>query len=127
MIFKYMKGGALEKALSGAIYVDQRPQGSKKEDAVIGAISLESGSVQIGTFNVNIHVPGVSVKIGGNVQIQPDRKRLRVLSRLAVNQLKEIIIEDCSFWVAGQSVIKEPTLDDWYANLRIEVRAYETE
>lgn len=127
IIYQQTIAGGLKKAITGDVYVDNRPQGSTKEDIVIGGISLGSGSVQSGTFNLNIHVPGLKVKIGGSVQIQPDRKRLRVLTRLAVDQLKEIIVEDCSLWVANQSVIKEPTLDDWYANLRIEIRAYETE
>jgi hypothetical protein len=127
MLYQYLAGSALKKALSGDVYVDKRPDSSKVEDVVIGGIDLGDGSVQEGAFNVNIHVPALKVKIGNTMEAQPDRKRLRALTRIAVDLLKTKIFEDCSAWVANQALIKEPTLDDWYANIRIEIRAYETD
>lgn len=127
LIYAYLAPSDLKKAISGDIYVDEKPAGSDKEDVVIGSIDLGDGSVQFGTINVNIHVPGQKVKIGQKVQIQPNRSRLRALTRIALDLLKTKIFEDCSVWVANQTVIKEPSLDEWYANLRLEIRAYETE
>ena len=127
MIYVYLSESVLKTAISGDVYVDQRPKGSTKEDVVIGVIDLGDGSVQRGAINVNIHVPGKKVKLGKDVEIQPDRARLRALSRIGVDLLKTKIFEDCSVWVANQAVIKEPNLDEWYANLRLEIRAYETD
>lgn len=126
LLYSYLAKSELKKAVTGDIYVDQRPQGSIKEDVVIGAIDIGSGSVQHGAFNVNIHVPAVTVKIGKVEQSQPDRKRLRLLSRIAIDLLKEVILGGvCSVWVANQTVIKEPNLDNWFANIRLEIRTHE--
>lgn len=126
LLYSYLSKSDLKKAVTGDIYVDQRPQGSSKEDVVIGAIDLGAGSVQMGTFNVNIHIPAVKVVIDGITQSQPDRKRLRILSRITIDLLQEVILGGvCSVWVANQAVIKEPNLDQWFANIRLEIRAYE--
>lgn len=127
MIYQKIAASPLKTAISGEICKDRRPQNSDKENIVIGMIDLSDGSVQQGTINVNIYVPDKDVTINGRVQKQPNGPRLRELSRMALNVLKEIYFEDCSFWVANQSENKEPNLDCMFANLRGEIRVYETE
>ena len=126
IIYGIIQDSPLSKEISGGVYLD-RPENSDKEDIVVGMIDLGSGSVQEGVINVNIHVPYTTLKIDGRTQKQPNKPRLRILSRMAADLLKEIYIEDCSAWIANQAEIKEPNLDSIVANFRIEIRAYETE
>lgn len=127
MIFEVISKSDLKTEISGVICKDRRPDNSTAEDIVIGMIDLTGDTVQMGAINVNIYVPDIKAKINGLVQNRPNGPRLRVLTRKALDVLKEIYFEDCSAWVASQAEIKEPNLECMFANLRIELRAYETE
>lgn len=127
LVYQYLKASPLATELTGDIYPLQRPEDSGKEDLVIGTLSLGEGPVQIGVFNLNLHVPNIKVKIGGKVQTQPNRPRMRILSSLLRDLLSEHYIGDCSAWITNIAEIKEPNLDEWYVNHRLEMRVHETE
>lgn len=126
-LYSYLKDSPIKAELSGDIYPLQRPESSDKEDLVIGTLTLGDGDVQIGVFNLNLHVPNISVKIGGKEQTQPDRRRMRVLSKLLTELFSEQFFEDCSAWITNIAEIKEPSLNEWYVNHRLEIRSHNTE
>lgn len=129
MIYQYLNGtdfaNPSKGGLSGAIYQLQRPEGSDKEDLVIGTLSLDMETVQLGVFNLNLHVPNIKVKVNGREQSQPNRARMRVLSKLLQDAISELYIETCSAYITMIAEIKEPNLDEWYVNHRLEVRFHE--
>lgn len=127
LIYQYLEASPLKAELSGGIYPLQRPENSGKEDLVIGTLTLGEGPVQIGVFNLNLHVPNIKVQIGGKEQSQPDRRRMRVISGILRDLFSEQFFEDCSAWITNIAEIKEPTLDEWYVNHRLEIRVHETE
>lgn len=127
LIYQYLEASPLKAELSGGIYPLQRPENSGKEDLVIGTLTLGEGPVQIGVFNLNLHVPNIKVQIGGKEQSQPDRRRMRVISGILRDLFSEQFFEDCSAWITNIAEIKEPSLDEWYVNHRLEIRVHETE
>lgn len=62
LIYQYLEASPLKAELSGGIYPLQRPENSGKEDLVIGTLTLGEGPVQIGVFNLNLHVPNIKVR-----------------------------------------------------------------
>lgn len=126
MIYQYLVTTELvtgANGLSGAVYPLQRPEGSDKEDLVIGTLSLDGEDVQIGVFNLNLHIPNLEVVVNGRPQKQPDRARMRVLSGMLRDAISEHYFDEaCSAWITDIVEIKEPNLDDWYVNHRLEIR-----
>lgn len=111
----------LKTALTGGIYVQgERPDNSEKEDVVINNLFLNHEVPQIGTSNVNIHVPDKKVKIGRQEQFKANRERLRELTAIILAALKSANIEGLTIRVVIEMVIKEPNVSEHYNNLRIE-------
>lgn len=131
MLYKYLVASPLvtdNDGLTGSVYPLQRPEGSKKEDLVIGTLSLDGEDVQIGVFNLNLHVPDLQVVIDGKPQRQPNRSRMRVLSGKLRDAISEHYFDGaCSAWITNIAEIKEPNLDDWYVNHRLEIRFHFTQ
>ena len=128
--YKFVSQSEIKSLITGDVHKWQRPDNSDKEDIVIGSIAVSSGSVQPATININIHVPAIKVKIGGKTQYQPDVKRMRELSKKLVEIFrgnKGVYLGDvCSCWISNQTDIKEPNIDQWYTNNRIEIRYHNT-
>ncbi|MEG2157011.1 MAG: hypothetical protein RRY07_04395 [Bacteroidaceae bacterium] len=111
----------LKAELSGGIYVQgERPDDSEKEDVVINCLTLTHDVPQSGTSNVNIHVSDLKLKIKGKEQRKANRERLRELTALVLGTLKAANIPGLTFWVATETVIKEPEVSQHYNNLRID-------
>ena len=131
MIYKYLVTTPLVTAndgLSGGVYPLQRPEGSNKEDLVIGTLSLDGEDVQIGVLNLNLHIPNLNVVVGGKPQKQPNRARMRVLSGKLRDAISEHYFDGaCSAWITNIAEIKETNLDDWYVNHRLEIRFHFTQ
>lgn len=126
MIYEYLSGSVLKEAITGGIYPLKKPDDSMKEDVVIGAIDLSNESVQRSTINVNIYVPEIPVRINNKNQKQPNRPRMRELQRIAIPLLKEVYLGgNCSAWFTNCAEIKEPDLDVWKVNIRLEARVHD--
>lgn len=110
----------LESSISGGIYVQgERPDDSGKEDIAINTIALTHGVPQNGVSNVNIHVPDLKLKIKGKEQRKADRERLRTLTNLVIDTLTNAQVKGLTFWVTNELVIKEPSINEHYNNIRI--------
>lgn len=124
----YLAGSALmtdEKKPNGGLYKFQRPFNSKKEDVVINLLTQGRGTVAEGMVNVNIHVPNLSLNLGGVIDnTQPDTARLRYLTRLASDVLNDVWFTDYAFEVQQDNLF-EDTNSSHYANLRIEFYSIE--
>lgn len=125
-LYEYLSNSDLKKIITGGIYPRKRPKDSDKEDIVIGGISFSGGSVQRGTINVNIYIPEISVKIDNKIQTQPNGARMRELEKIALPLLKEVYLGgNCSVWFTNCTDIKEPDLDVWKVNIRLEIRVHD--
>ena len=126
MICEYLSGSALKKAITGDIYPLKKPDDSKLEDVVVCTIDLSNESVQRSTINVNIYVPEIPVRINNKNQKQPNRSRMRELQRITLPLLKEVYLcGNCSVWFTNCTDIKEPDLDVWKVNIRLEARVHD--
>lgn len=123
LLFKVLKANAaLTATLTGGIYTgdDGRPDNSQKEDVVVNTIDLTQESLpQLGASNVNIHVPDMTVSIGGIQQKKTNRARLKELSELVLGSLRTAKIEGLALVVTNQVTLSEPEINQHYVNIRI--------
>ena len=110
----------LKTAISGGIYTTDRPDNSDKEDITVNTITVNSGSPQRGTSNVNIHVPDLILKVKGQEQRKADRERLKQITEMVISILETARVEGLIFWVDNQTILREPQINQHYTNLRVE-------
>lgn len=112
----------LKAAITGGIYKgDERPDDSKLEDVVINTITTtQEFTPQKAVSNVNIYVPNINIKTGGQNQKKANRTRLKELSVMAAGILRGASIEGLTFWITNQVTVKDPDINQHFVNLRIE-------
>ncbi|WP_138481539.1 hypothetical protein [Dyadobacter bucti] len=123
ILFEHIKGSDLDLACNGGVWMGERAAGSELEDIVINSLTITVGGIQRAVANVNIYVKDVSVPGSSNHNIK-DSGRIKVLSDLAIELLKEFSTDDHDFWVAGQGVFQEPDIGQHYINFRIDHTIY---
>lgn len=112
---------AILSAISGKVYIDERPDSSESEDIVVNTIALTlDNPPQLGSSNVNIHVSDMDVQINGVQQKKKDRGRLKLLTAIVVDVLKSAKIEGLALIVSTQTTIKEPSISQHYVNIRVD-------
>jgi hypothetical protein len=122
ILYQILNGSpAILSAISGGVYIDERPDGSEAEDIVVNTIDLtQEHAPQLGTSNVNIHVSDIDVQINGIQQKKKDRERLKSLTTIVLDVLKSAKVEGLSLVTAAQTTIKEPTINQHYVNIRVD-------
>lgn len=112
----------LKAAIGGGIYNEtQRPDNSEEEDITINTIMVTRNfTPQSGTSNVNIYVPDLKLKIKGQEQRKVNRERLREITNLVISILEKANPSGLAFWIANETMIKEPKIYQHYVNLRID-------
>lgn len=122
-LFKLLSEDAgVRAAITGGVYADKRPEGRlDKTDIVIisNFVRHQPGAPATGLTNVNIHVPDLTVKIGGRQQPMPDRDTIRSATDAVLAAVRDAYIEGASIWTGEETVIDEPDLNGHYANIRI--------
>lgn len=128
-LFQILNASAALKAeLTGGIYVlGERPDGSEKEDIVVNNLFINHTIPQTGTSNVNIHVPDMTLTIGGKQQHKANRERLRTLTALVLEALKAANIQGLAIRITNETIIKEPNIPEHYNNIRVEWNIQKTE
>jgi len=112
---------AILSAISGKVYIDERPDSSESEDVVVNTIALTlDNPPQLGSSNVNIHVSDMDVQINGVQQKKKNRERLKLLAAIVVDVLKSAKIEGLALIVSTQTTIKEPSISQHYVNIRVD-------
>lgn len=122
ILYQILNGSStILSAISGGVYIDERPDGSEAEDIVVNTIDLtQEYAPQSGTSNVNIHVSDIDVQINGIQQKKKNRERLKSLTTIVLDALKFAKIEGLSLVVTNQTTIKESTINQHYTNIRID-------
>ena len=107
-------------AISGGIYVGQRPDNSTQEDIVINTINLTQEYLpQVGTSNVNVYVSDKSQSINGVQMKLQDRTRLKAISSAVLEVLRAAKVEGLIYRIESQTVIREPEIFQHFCNIRI--------
>ncbi|MGI6124582.1 MAG: hypothetical protein ACOYIG_10450 [Acetivibrionales bacterium] len=129
ILFQILNGNAeIKQAITGGIYtMGERPDDSQKEDIVVNNLFLNHTVPQTGTSNVNIHVPDMTVTIGGKQQKKGNRERIRTITGLVFQALKNANVEGLGIRVTNESIIKEPNIFEHYNNIRIDWNIQKTE
>lgn len=120
-LFSLLRESPVSAAINGGIYVgDDRPDDSVKEDIVVNSIDLTQDYLpQIGTSNVNIFVPDKVVTIGGKQQLKANRTRLKELSNMAIETLRNANITGLKLILVNQTILAEPSVNQHFTNIRI--------
>ena len=121
ILFGLLNGSAAVKsAINGGIYKTTRPLNSQKEDIVVNTIALTQDYYpQIGTSNVNIHVPDMSVQIGGVSQMMPNDAKMNTIAKLVLDVLRAANPVGVSITIEGQNTIEEVEIKQHFVNIRI--------
>jgi hypothetical protein len=109
----------LRNAISGDIYVGDRPDDSQKEDVTVNTPAVSYSKIQEAISNVNIHVPDLKVRVGGKEQRKKHRERLRELSRIVVSAIESASVPNLLFWVENQATLREREISQHCVNLRV--------
>lgn len=121
ILYKILKNAPeVVSAINGGIYKGDRPDDSEKEDITINTIDLTVEDLpQIGTSNVNIHVPDMTVNIGGTMQRKANDERLKQITTLVLDALRSANIPDLELIVTNQVKIREQSINQHFTNIRI--------
>jgi len=118
-LYNFIKGSALEQAVSGVLCKTIRPKDSEKEDIVISVISNMSAQIQEVYANVNIYVKDLTITNDGHSQNEMDIPRCRVLCDLAFDLLETGIGDSFRFEVESQRVLAIDEMQTHVINNRI--------
>jgi hypothetical protein len=124
-LYTYLSASELKSMINGVV-CKQRPINSTKEDVCINAIAITGNQFQEGVINVNIHVPNLKLKIGGqDDNTQPNYARLKILTNKALELLQLVTFERGHVIVSNptQRLFAEPEINQHYTNLRLTVRS----
>ena len=114
-IYKFIKGSALEKAISGKLKKTKRPKDSNLEDIVISVLDNSCGQIQEAFINVNIYVPDIM----NNGQTEENTIRLRELCNLAYNLLEVGRGKSYRFTLDKQRVLEVNGKDEHFINNKL--------
>lgn len=76
---------------------------------------------------MNIHVPDMTLTIGGKQQHKANRERLRTLTALTLEALKAANIQGLAIRITNETIIKEPNIPEHYTNIRVDWNIQKTE
>lgn len=117
ILYAVLAASELAAELTGEIRKSQKPLRSQPpmvEDCIISSLSIEGGSVQLGTSNVNIYVPDLHTcptQEGEPADTEADHARIKQLAGLAYKALKSHYCENgWAFECVAQDVIEERAL-----------------
>lgn len=114
----------VKNQITGNIYRNRRPSGSRKEDIVVNSLPMTADFHQRGVFNVNVYVPFLSVTIDGVTQAQPDNLRLKILAAMVSNALHEYYGNDYNFYVENISEFEEQSEKADFINIRVRMNLF---
>ena len=99
----------------------ERPENSKLCDVVINTLAAGGERrPKLATSNVNIHVPDIEVRIGGQPQRKAARETIRPIVAAVTGALKAAVIPGLTISVGDETVIREVNAPEHYANIRVE-------
>lgn len=119
ILYQVLNVADVKAAITGGVYKASRPMNSKAIDVVIGCLPTNNLQLQTAVANVNIHVPNLTINVGGVQDTsQPDFAKLRTLSALVISKL-EGGTSTHWFEVQQQNIFAEHDLREHYSNIRV--------
>ena len=121
ILFRVLRDSPVKAAISGDIYFEgDRPADSNKEDVVINTVTLtQDYHPQLGDSNVNVYVPDSIITIGGKQQRVVNRARLKQLTELAIQAIRDSRLDGLKANLKWQRVLQEPEINQSFTNIRI--------
>lgn len=126
ILFGHLSNSELRRAISGEMYLYQRPDGRRDEDIVINTIGLNNQSIQRGMLNVNVFVPNHFLK-GDKHRADitlPNTVRLSELAALGKAAL-DLTWDPNGMWnfEYQQDTVMPDRNNEHFINFRVEFRA----
>lgn len=125
-LYDMLQASGVRSLITGGIYKDKRPIGSKVEDIVINSIDGDTEILQEFILNVNCHVPYKQyyASPGGAVQYRIDNERLMQVFDIVSNILDDKYndLYDCKIDRHEDFDIEEEKVT--YINFRINLIIY---
>ena len=121
ILYGILSKSPLKNAISGGIYKEgDRPVDSMDEDMIINNITLtQDHHPQLGVSNVNIYVPDIYIETKRGRQTAQNRKRLCVLTEMAIRVLRFAKVYGFTLTVEEQTILRESEIEQHYVNIRI--------
>lgn len=121
ILYGILSESPLKNAISGGIYKEgDRPVDSMDEDMIINNITLtQDHHPQLGVSNVNIYVPDIYIETKRGRQMAQNRKRLGVLTEMAIRVLRSAKVYGLTLTVEEQTILQESEIEQHYVNIRI--------
>lgn len=121
ILFGILNGSALVKsAINGGVYKTRRPLNSQKEDIVVNTIALTQEHLpQLGTSNINIHVPDMTVTIAGVQQQMPNDAKMDAVAKIICDVVRAAVIPGIACSIENQTTIEEAEIKQHFVNIRI--------
>ena len=119
ILFRLLNG---HTSANGGVFVeDDRPDNSTHEDIVVNSIDLGQDALpQVGTSNINVYVPDMEVKIGGKMQLQANRARLKTITDEVLAIVRASRIEGLKIIVMNHTTMNEPNMKQHFSNIRVD-------
>lgn len=123
-LYSLLHIGGAKAFISGNIYKDERPSGSKLEDIVINGISVDNEFLQDGVYNVNCYVPLKEIKSNGVTQFVKDNTRLSEIFDHIHPMLFDQYRDTFNCTVEKHEDFTEESERATYINFRVNVKFY---
>jgi len=127
IIFALLNDHDVRTSITGNLIVGSVVGDFTKENVTINSLTLGSGDIQRGIVNVNIHVPDISVTVGGKTTKQRNNERLKTLTEMVAEVLMSNGYSSTyNFWLDEESaftVFKNTDgIDNHFANIKIQFK-----
>jgi hypothetical protein len=123
-VYQLLNVPAVLNLIDGGVYVDGRPDGSRKVDVAINALPISGEQLQKAVINVNVHAPNLVLTINGQPDnSQPDRKKLKQVSDQVISILKDALINNMVTEIENVTLIKEDQLKEHFMNIRVGINS----
>ena len=110
--------------IDGGVYSDGRPDGSRKQDVSINSLPVTGEQLQKAVVNVNVHAPNLVLTIGTQPDnSQPNRKKLKQVSDVIIQILKDALINNMVTEIENVTLIREDQLHEHYMNIRVGINS----
>ena len=123
-VYQLLYSQGANNIISGKVYKDRKPNGSKVEDIVINSISMDNELLQDAVINVNCYVPYKEHNIGNVIQKFKDDDRLleiyEAIAPMIDNQDSEFF--DCQ--IEKHEEFEEEQEEMTYINFRLNLKIY---
>ena len=127
IIFALLNDSEVRTAITGKLIVGDSVSDYAKENVTVNSLLLGSGSIQRGAVNINIHVPDISVTVGGKTTKQRNNERLKLLTEMVATVLTSNGYSSTyNFWLDEESAFtifkNADGIDNHFAKIKVQFK-----